>query len=114
MKYPFLSIECVRLYEYQAKQLFSSHGIVVPRGFLARSQDDVERAVSKLGLPVILKSQVLAGGRGKAGAIRRADLTRDALAIFSELIGRPVRGEKPSAILVEEFREHEREAYLSI
>lgn len=114
VKYPFPSIACVRLYEYQAKQLFSSHGIVVPRGVLARSQSDVEEAVNKLGLPVILKSQVLAGGRGKAGAIRKADSAREALAIFSELIEKPVQAEKPSTILVEEFREHTREAYLSI
>ncbi|MBI2125969.1 MAG: succinate--CoA ligase subunit beta [Thaumarchaeota archaeon] len=114
MKYPVLGIDCMRLYEYQAKQLFSSHGIVVPGSVLVRSQNDVKEAVNKLGLPVILKSQVLAGGRGKAGAIRKADSAPEALTIFSELIEKPVQGEKPSAILVEEFREHVRETYLSI
>ncbi len=104
----------MRLYEYQAKQLFSSYGIVIPRGILVRSRNDVEEAVNKLGLPVILKSQVLAGGRQKAGAIRKADSAPEALAIFSELMEKPVQGEKPSAILVEEFREHSREVYLSI
>lgn len=104
----------MRLLEYQAKQVFVEHGIKVPKGFVANSVNDVENAISKLGLPVILKSQVLAGGRGKAGAIRKASTKQEAKALFQELMAKEVQGEKPSAILVEEFVEHADEAYVSI
>jgi succinyl-CoA synthetase beta subunit len=104
----------VRLFEYQAKDLFESYGLPVPRSVLARDVSAVKSAFEKLAPPVVLKSQVMAGGRGKAGGITvvsdEPQAEREAARIFGLSIG----GEKPSCILVEEAFSHEKEMYLSV
>jgi succinyl-CoA synthetase beta subunit len=104
----------VRLFEYQAKKLFESYGLPVPRSVLANDSSEVKSAFWKLTPPVVLKSQVLAGGRGKAGGIAvvsdESQAEREAARIFGLSIG----GEKPSSILVEEAFPHEKEMYLSV
>jgi len=104
----------VRLFEYQAKDLFKSYGLQVPNSVLASDVSGVKQAFERLTPPVVLKSQVLAGGRGKAGGIvtvsEEAQVERAAASIFGLAIG----GEKPSSILVEESFPHEKELYLSV
>ena len=104
----------VRLFEYQAKELFKAYGLPVPRSILARDVDAIRGAFASLTPPVALKSQVLAGGRGKAGGIALVDdptdAEREAARIFSLSIG----GEKPNALLVEEAYPHDSEMYLSV
>ena len=104
----------MRLFEYQAKELFKEYGLRTPRSVLASDVDGVKDAFTRLDPPVVLKSQVLAGGRGKAGGIATvADLAgaeREAARIFGLAIG----GETPSSILVEEAFSHEKEMYLSV
>lgn len=104
----------LRLYEYEAKDLFTANGIPVPRRVLVNNLEEMRDAVTKLGLPVVLKSQVLAGGRGKAGAIKKASSLEEALTFYKDLVRKTVQGEMPIAILVEEFREHVSEYYLSL
>ncbi|MEM0330954.1 MAG: ATP-grasp domain-containing protein, partial [Archaeoglobaceae archaeon] len=62
----------MKLHEYQAKQIFKKHGIKIPNGALAENLQDVRRIAEKLGGKVVLKAQVLVGGRGKAGGIKKA------------------------------------------
>jgi len=104
----------VRLFEYQAKDLFRSYGLPLPRSIVAKDVSEVADAFSKLDHPVALKSQVLAGGRGKAGGIAivndEAKAREEAERIFNLSIG----GEKPSALLVEEAYPHSSEMYLSV
>ncbi len=104
----------MRLFEYQAKDLFRSYGLPVPKSIKAESVDEVVSAFSELAHPVALKSQVLAGGRGKAGGISvvedEAKARSEALRIFALSIG----GEKPGSILVEEAYPHDSEMYLSV
>jgi succinyl-CoA synthetase beta subunit len=104
----------VRLFEYQAKDLFKQYGLPVPKSILVNDVDGIRGAFASLKLPVALKSQVLAGGRGKAGGIALVDdpdqAEREARRIFSLSIG----GEKPNCILVEEAYPHEKEMYLSV
>jgi succinyl-CoA synthetase beta subunit len=104
----------VRLFEYQAKELFKSYGLPVPKSVLAHDVDAIRGAFASLTPPVALKSQVLAGGRGKAGGIALVDdptqAEREARRIFSLAIG----GEKPTALLVEEAYPHDSELYLSV
>ena len=69
----------MKLFEYQAKQAFADAGIPVPHGELATTMEEVAEAVHKVGLPCVLKSQVLRGGRGKAGLIQRATTKEEAL-----------------------------------
>lgn len=109
-----LSAEFVRLFEYQAKELFRSYGLPLPRSILAGTTSEVVKAFARLRHPAVLKAQVLAGGRGKAGGIISVDdeagAAEGAQRIFSISIG----GEMPASILVEEAFRHAREMYLSV
>jgi succinyl-CoA synthetase beta subunit len=104
----------VRLFEYQAKELFRSYGLPLPKSVLTNTTQEVTAAYSRLKHPVVLKAQVLAGGRGKAGGVvtvNAADAaSREAERIFALSIG----GEKPASILVEEAFAHKLEMYLSV
>jgi len=104
----------VRLFEYQAKDLFKTYGLPIPKSIRAESVSEVVEAFSKLNHPVALKAQVLAGGRGKAGGIAivndAAKAEQEAKRIFDLSIG----GEKPSSLLVEEAYPHDSEMYLSV
>ncbi|MDE1852677.1 MAG: acetate--CoA ligase family protein [Thaumarchaeota archaeon] len=104
----------MRLFEYQAKDLFRQYGLPLPRSIRADDVQGVLDAFSKLSRPVAIKSQVLAGGRGKAGGIAIVDdagkAQQEARRIFDLSIG----GEKPGSLLVEEAYPHDSEMYLSV
>ena len=104
----------MRLFEYQAKELFKQYGLPVPKSVLVNDVGGIKGASGSLQFPIALKSQVLAGGRGKAGGIALVndpvEAEREARRIFSLAIG----GEKPASILMEEAFPHEKEMYLSI
>jgi succinyl-CoA synthetase beta subunit len=104
----------VRLFEYQGKDLFKKYDIPIPRSFLVRDLKEVDRAVEEVGLPAVVKAQVLAGGRGKAGGVvvvkSKEDARREAARIMELRIG----GEKPTALLLEGASTHVREMYLSV
>ena len=63
----------MRLHEYEAEEIFSKYGINVPLGGLAKTPQEAKQIAENMGLPVVLKSQVLAGGRGKAGGLKIVD-----------------------------------------
>ena len=104
----------MKLFEYQAKDLFKEYGIPVPSSVLVKDSAELGSAMSKLRRPVVLKSQVLAGGRGKAGGIKVVENLAEAEAAFEMIMGLAIGGEKPSAVLVEESFLHEKEMYLSV
>ncbi len=104
----------MRLFEYQAKELFKSYGLSVPRSVLAKDTAGVKDAFGQLRHPVVLKAQVLAGGRGKAGGIAVVDDEAKAVQEAERIFALSIGGEKPSAILVEEAFTHSKEMYLSV
>ncbi len=104
----------MRLFEYQAKDLFRAYGLSVPRSIRADSADAAVEAFSKLTPPVALKSQVLAGGRGKAGGIAIVNDAANARAEAQRIFGLAIGGEKPNSLLVEEAYPHDSEMYLSV
>jgi succinyl-CoA synthetase beta subunit len=104
----------VRLFEYQAKSLFKDYGLPVPKSVLVRDVDGVRGAFASLRAPVAIKSQVLAGGRGKAGGIALVDDPAKAEQEARRIFSLPIGGEKPSALLVEEAYPHDSEMYLSV
>jgi succinyl-CoA synthetase (ADP-forming) beta subunit (EC 6.2.1.5) len=57
----------MKLHEFQSKQLFARYGIPIPRGKVATSPEEARAIAKELGKPVVVKAQVLVGGRGKAG-----------------------------------------------
>jgi len=106
--------------EYQGKELFRRMGIPVPRGQHAGSADDVGSFVALNPQEWVLKSQVLVGGRGKAGGIKFANNAGDASAIARQLLELTIRnaqnpdGERVRSLLVEEKLAIASEAYVSI
>ena len=104
----------VKLFEYQAKDLFREYGIPAPSSVLVKDPSELQAAMTKLRRPVVLKSQVLAGGRGKAGGILAVNSLEEAESAFAKILGLAIGGEKPTAVLVEESFLHEKEMYLSV
>jgi len=104
----------VRLFEYQAKDLFKQYGLPVPKSILISDVDGIRGAFATLKPPVALKSQVLAGGRGKAGGIALVDDPSQAELEARRIFGLPIGGERPSSLLVEEAYPHDKEMYLSV
>ncbi len=104
----------MRLYEYEAKMLFGKFGIPLPGSGHARSAEEIEEITERLGLPVILKSQVLTGGRGKAGGIRIINKKEDLRVQSEELFNLKIKGYPVSSILVEKALDVDRELYLGV
>jgi succinyl-CoA synthetase beta subunit len=104
----------VDLYEYQGKELFRRFGIPVSEGKLARTPADARAAAEALGGPVVVKAQVLTGGRGKAGGIKLADGPDDAERKAEEILGLDIRGHVVRRLWIESASEIEKEYYLSV
>jgi succinyl-CoA synthetase beta subunit len=102
------------LYEYQGKQLFAKFGIPVSEGRFAASPEEARAAAQELGGRVVVKAQVLTGGRGKAGGIRLAEDPADAEQKARDIIGLDIRGHVVSKLWIEKASEIAKEYYLSI
>ena len=104
----------VDLYEYQGKELFRRYGIPVSEGRLATTPAEVRSAASELGGPVVVKAQVLTGGRGKAGGIKLAETSGEAEARARDILGMDIRGHVVHRVWVERVSDIAREYYLSL
>jgi succinyl-CoA synthetase beta subunit len=102
------------LYEYQGKQLFARFGIPVSEGKLATTPEEARAAAEELGAQVVVKAQVLVGGRGKAGGIQLADSPEGAEARARDILGMDIRGHVVRAIWIEKASDIAREYYLSV
>jgi succinyl-CoA synthetase beta subunit len=104
----------VDLYEYQGKELFARFGIPVSEGRLATTPEEARAAAEELGGPVVVKAQVLTGGRGKAGGIKLAEDPADAEAKAREILGLDIRGHVVRRLWIEQASDIAKEYYLSI
>ena len=111
----------MKVHEYQAKQILSEAGIPVPRGGVASAPDEAAAIASDLGGNVVVKAQVHAGGRGKAGGIKLVSNPDEARSAAQDLIGANLvthqtgpDGVPIRAVLVEEALEVDRELYVSM
>src|SRR6266702_4772664 len=102
------------LYEYQGKELFRRFGIPVSDGRLATTPDEARAAAHELGGPVVVKAQVLTGGRGKAGGVKLADDPADAERKARSILGLDIRGHVVHRLWVERASEIAKEYYLSV
>jgi len=102
------------LYEYQGKQLFKQFGIPVSDGRLATTPDEARTAAEELGGQVVVKAQVLTGGRGKAGGVKLADDPADAEQKAKDIIGLDIRGHVVEKVWIESASEIAKEYYLSV
>ncbi len=104
----------MRFYEHESKTLFARHGLPLGRRGLARSAAEAARVASEIGGPVVLKSQVLSGGRMKAGAVRFAETPEEASQRFDEILPIVVNGQRAESVLVEEKSAIAQEYYAGV
>jgi succinyl-CoA synthetase beta subunit len=104
----------VDLYEYQGKQLFAAAGIPVSEGRLAESPEDARAAAVELGGPVVVKAQVLTGGRGKAGGVQLAADPAEAEGRARDILGLDIRGHVVRRLWIERASDIAKEYYLSV
>jgi len=104
----------VKMFEYMGKEVFTQFGLPVPKGRMVKTPDEAAQVATEIGGPVVIKSQVLSGKRGKAGGIKFADNPEGAKAAAEELLGMTIQGLPVGILLVEEKLQIDKELYLSI
>ncbi len=104
----------MRLYEFEGKQLFKKFKIPVLDNRVAANPDEVYNLATELGYPVVLKAQVLTGGRGKAGGIKIAEGANEARTVGSELFDLTIKGYPVEKVLIEPKLEIKQEYYIGV
>lgn len=104
----------MKLHEYQSKRIFAKYGVPIPKGDVASTAVEVRNIAKELGGPVVIKSQVLVGGRGKAGGIKVAKSPDEAEALAKHIIGMDIKGLTVEKVLVDEAADIKKEIYLGI
>jgi len=112
----------MKIHEYQGKELLKKFGVAVPRGIVARTPDEAERAAKELGSDVVVvKAQIHAGGRGKGGGVKLAKSPEEAGTIAKQMLGMNLvthqtgpEGREVRVLLIEEGLPIDREFYLGI
>jgi succinyl-CoA synthetase beta subunit len=104
----------VDLYEYQGKELFKRFGIPVSEGRLATTPEEARAAAQEIGGQVVVKAQVLTGGRGKAGGVKLAEDPDDAEAKAMDILGLDINGHVVRKLWIERASDIAKEYYLSI
>ena len=104
----------MNIHEYQAKGLLERLGLPVQRGEVARTPDEAMAIAARLGGRVVVKAQVLSGGRGKAGGVKLAASAEEAAARAGEILGMDVRGHRVAVVLVAPAVDIAHEYYLGV
>ena len=102
----------MKLYEYEAREIFSKYSIPVPRGFLVRGLNEVYRVLKEISFPIVIKAQVLVARRARLGGIKFADNVEDALRIIKEMLERELNGFKVREVLLVEKVDIVKEFYV--
>jgi succinyl-CoA synthetase beta subunit len=103
------------LYEYQARDIFEKHGVPVLRGITATTPEQASAAAAELGSPVVVvKAQVKAGGRGKAGGVKIAKSPEEAQARAKDILGLDIKGHVVQTVMVTEGADIAEEYYFSL
>jgi succinyl-CoA synthetase beta subunit len=104
----------MKLHEYQSKALFADQGIPIPRGRVASTSSEAKSISQELGSRVIVKAQVLVGGRGKAGGVRLANTPEDAENLATQILTMRIKDLPVRKVLVDEAVEPVVEIYLGV
>src|SRR5260370_41619372 len=112
----------MKIHEYQGKEIFKRYGVPIPRGILAQTPEEAEKAAKTLATPVmVVKAQIQAGGRGKAGGVKIAKSPGEVRQIASGMLGMMLKthqtgpnGQKVRKVYIEEGLDIAREFYLGI
>ncbi len=104
----------MKLHEYQSKRIFAQYGIPIPEGEVATTPQEARAIAKRLGGPVAVKSQVLVGGRGKAGGIKLARSPEEAEEVAAQILSLQIKGLPVRKVLVDRAADIRQEIYLGI
>jgi succinyl-CoA synthetase beta subunit len=104
----------MKIHEYQARQIFRDYGIPVPDGVLCYTVYEVEKAAREMNRMVVVKAQVLAGGRGKAGGVKLARTVEDAKTAAKQILGMDIKGLIVEKVLVTDAVDIDKEFYVGL
>ena len=104
----------MNIHEYQAKEIFRTHGIPIPPGGVATTATEAEALARRYGSTVVVKAQVHAGGRGKAGGVKLAKTPEEAREVASKILGMQIKGLTVQKVLVTPAADIATEAYVGI
>jgi len=104
----------MKVHECDAREIFRRHGLPVPDSRLASSADEASAAAAAIGGQVVVKAQVLSGGRGKAGGVKLASLPEEAGAVAAQILELSIGGEPVRRVLVAPAVDISREIYLGV
>ncbi len=104
----------MKLFEYEAKNIFAKHGIPTPKGGLATDPDQARQVSAKLQMPVAVKGQILVAGRGKAGGILFANTVEEVANAAAKILGMQIKGLPVKSIWIEEKLQVRKELYFGI
>src|SRR6266511_2062321 len=104
----------MKLHEYQSKTIFSKYGIPIPKGRVAATAEEAKHIAEELGGRVVIKSQVLVGGRGQAGGVKVAKNPDEAGEFAGQILAMHIKGLPVRKVLVDEAAAIEHEIYFSI
>jgi succinyl-CoA synthetase beta subunit len=104
----------VNIHEYQAKEIFRKYGIPIPPGEVATTPEEAEKIARRFGTTVVVKAQVHAGGRGKAGGVKLAKSPEEAKTIAAQILKLSIKGLPVQKVLVTPAADIASEAYVGI
>jgi len=104
----------VNIHEYQAKEIFRKYGIPIPPGEVATTPEEAEAIARKFGTTVVVKAQVHAGGRGKAGGVKLAKTPEEAKSVAAQILKLTIKGLPVEKVLVTPAADIASEAYVGI
>ena len=104
----------MRLFEYQGKEILKNSGIPIAEGKVTSSPEEAVKMALKIGLPVVVKAQVLAGGRGKAGGVKVANTSEEVLQHATAILGMEIKGETCKELLIDPMSSIATELYAGI
>jgi len=102
----------LKLHEYQSKRIFAEYGVPIPNGEVATTPAEARAIAEQIGKSVVIKSQVLVGGRGKAGGIKLAGTPDEAEKVAAKILGMDIKGLTVQKVLVDEAADIRSEIYL--
>ena len=108
------TLNFMKLYEFEGKQLFRNMGIPIPEGDVAASVQEAQSVAARIGYPVVLKSQILGGGRGKSGGIQFAETEVELKEKALKLLGATISMEAVEKLLIEKKVDRVKEFYAGI
>jgi len=104
----------VKLHEYQSKRIFAEYNVPIPQGDIATTPAEAREIAKRLDSPVVIKSQVLVGGRGKAGGVKLAKNPDEAESLADQILGMDIKGLTVEKVLVDPAADIKEEIYLGI